>query len=51
VIALLIFGLVVVVALLLSIEIRVRALLKPSDDEALDFGDPPEKRSLHRVHK
>jgi hypothetical protein len=53
VIALLIVGLIVVVALLLAIEIRVRALLDSTDDDNVDvdFRDPPERSSLHRAQK
>jgi hypothetical protein len=50
-IALLVFGLIVVVALLLAIEIRVRALLESTDDDSVDFRDPPERSSLHRARK
>ena len=51
VIALLIFGLIVVVALLLAIEIRVRALLESTDDDSVDFRDPPERSFLDRAQK
>ena len=51
VIALLIFGVIVVVALLLAIEIRVRALLESTDDDEVDFRDPPERPPLHRAQK
>jgi hypothetical protein len=37
--------------LLLAIEIRVRALLKSTDDDGFDFRDPSERPSLHRSQK
>jgi hypothetical protein len=51
VIAVLVFGLIAIIAVLLAVEIRVRALLKPDDDDPFDFPDRSETPPSHRARK